>query len=40
LGYTDLDILDFGEGFMGGLMKKDVRGSFDGCYTGIPNIVN
>jgi len=25
---------------MGGLMKKDVRGSFDGCYTGIPNIVN
>jgi hypothetical protein len=38
-GYSDLDILDGIEGLAGGLMKKDVRGSFDTCYEGIPRIV-
>lgn len=39
MGYTDLDILDAVEGLMGGLMKKDVRNTYNTCYEGVPKIV-
>jgi len=36
MGYSDADALEVFEGFMGALMKKDVRHHYDKCYEGVP----
>jgi len=35
-GITDLDYLDGLEGIASGILKKDVRKSYDKCYEPVP----
>ena len=37
-GWTDLDFIDYAEGFGTGVFNKDVRGQFDECLNGVPLI--
>ena len=39
LGFTDIDAIDYSEGFASGFFGKDVREQWDSCAMGIPNMM-
>ena len=38
IGFSDVDAVDFTEGLASGFLKRDIRGQFDGCLKGVPNL--
>ena len=39
LGFTDIDAIDYGEGYASGFFGKDVRSQWSTCINGFPEII-
>ena len=39
LGYTDIDAIDYSEGFASGFFGKDVRDQWNACANGFPTMI-